>query len=423
MSTALAVAGVTAVLRGMLATWLSDQDANAALSGGSADVTAVAPDTIELTGANAGPRLNLFLHQVSPNGGWRNVDLPSRDVRGRPSGRPPLALDLHYLMTAYGPQELQAEVLLGFGMQLLHEVPVLDRREIEDRLPAHLRSSRLGRQVEMIKVMPETMSTEELSKLWAALQAHYRPTAAYHVSVVLIESTSAGRAALPVLSRGPVDPVTKRERGIVAEAGLVPGLPGITAVRPPDDQPGAVLGDTVTIEGHHLDGTDRAVRIVDEQLGIEREISAQAGAESGSLRFTLPNAPAQLAVGSYALRALVRRPGEPDRRESNRLSLSILPAIATALPVTVARDAQGTAVIALAARPQVRPHQRASLVLGGLEVLAEPHPTATSSLTFRVPEAPAGSHLARLRVDGIDSILVDASVTPPVFLDRRVIIT
>ena len=423
MSTALGVAGVTAVLRGLLESWLIEHDANAALGGDNAEVTAVAPDTIELTGANAGPRLNLFLHQVSPNGGWRNVDLPSRDGRGRRTAGPPLAVDLHYLLTAYGPQELQAEVLLGYGMQFLHEVPVLDRTEIEGRLPAALQASQLGRQVETIKITPEAMTTEELSRLWSALQAHYRPTVAYHVSVVLIDSPAAGRAALPVLSRGPVDPVTGRDRGVAVQPDLLPPLPGITAVRPPNGQPGAVTGDTVTVEGHHLDGTNRAVRLENQPLGVAQEIAALAGAESGLLRFTVPDLPADLPVGTYLLRAVVQRPGEAAPRESNRLSLTLVPEITTALPIVVARDPQDTATVNLTCRPEVRPHQRASIVAGGREALADAHPAATSTLTFQIPDAPAGTHLLRLRIDGIDSLLVDRSVTPPVFLDRRITIT
>lgn len=411
MSTALAVAGVTAVLRGMLEAWLADQNANAALNGANAEVTAVAPDTIELTGANATPRLNLFLHQVAPNQGWRNLDLPSADARGRRTARPPLALDLRYLLTAYGPLELQAEVLLGYGMQLLHEVPVLERGEIEDRLPLVLRSSQLGRQVERIKVTPEPMSTDELSKLWSAIQAHYRPTASYHASVVLIESEPEGRVPLPVLTRR-----------LVAEPGLQPSLPGITAVRPPNRQPGAVLGDAVEVEGHHLDGADRAVRLENRALGIDREIAALPGSESGLLRFTVPVQPAALAVGTFTLRALVQRPGEAGRRESNQLSLTLVPHITTALPLDVARDAQGDATVSLSFRPQVRPHQHASIVLGGREVPAQPLPNPTGTLIFEVEDAPLGDHLVRLRVDGIDSLLVDRTSTPPVFLNRVVTI-
>lgn len=423
MSSALAVAGVTAVLRGMLEAWLADQNANAALGGANAEVTAVAPDTIVLTGGEAIPRLNLFLHQVSPNSGWQNVDLPSRDAGGRRSTSPPLALDLHYLLTAYGPQELQAEVLLGYAMQLLHEVPALGRGEIEARLPATLQSSQLGRQVETIKITREAMAMEEMSRLWSALQAHYRPTAAYQVSVVLIDSPGAGRSALPVLTRGPVDPATNRERGIVAQANLLPSLPGITAVRPPDSQPGAILGDTVSVEGHHLGGTNRAVRLENRQLGIEHEIAALAGGESGVVRFAVPTLPADLAVGTYALRALVQPPGDAHRRESNRLSFAILPEITTALPLSVARDPQGVATVNLACRPDVRPHQRASLIVGTREVLADARTVATANPTFHIADAPVGTHFLRLRVDGIDSLLVDRSVTPPVFLDRRITIT
>lgn len=341
MSSALAVAGVTAVLRSMLESWLNDQDANAALGGANAEVTAVAPDTIELTGASAGPRLNLFLHQVSLNSGWRNVDLPSTDSRGARTANPPLALDLHYLLTAYGPQELQAEVLLGYGMQLLHEVPVLNRGQIEVRLPPVLLPSQLGRQVEMIKITPEVMSTEELSKLWAAFQARYRPTASYLASVVLIESPSAGRAALPVLSRGPVDEATGRERGVVVQPDLFPPLPGITAVRPPNSQPGAVLGDTVIVAGHRLNGTNRAVRLENSQLGVELEISAEPGTEAGLLRFTVPNDPAALPVGTYSLQALVQPPDELAQRTSNRLSLTVLPNILNSAQRSAKRSGAG----------------------------------------------------------------------------------
>lgn len=422
MSTALAVAGVTAVLRGLLDDWLQDQHANDALDGENAEVTAVAPDIIPL-GENAGPRLNLFLHQVSMNNGWRNVDQPSRDARGQRTASPPLALDLHYLLTAYGRLDLHAEVLLGFGMQLLHEVPVLGREQIEDRLPPALETSQLGRQVEMIKITPQPMSTDEVSKLWSALQAHYRPTAAYQVSVVLIESQSPGRAAPPVLTRGPVDPATNRERGIVVQGDLLSTLPGLTAVRPPDMQPGAVLGNTVSLDGHHLGGSQRAVQLQNLQLGIDLEVPALAGTESGRLRFQVPNAPPQLPVGTYALRALVRRPGETARRDTNQLALSILPDIVTALPIVVARDAAGTATVNLSCRPEVRAHQRVSLVVGAREVLAEPRTVPTANLAFEIADAPAGTHLLRLRVDGIESLLVDRTVTPPVFLDRRITIT
>ena len=131
-----------------------------------------------------------------PAGEIATCHRPTPEDSGLRRHRSPPSID--YLLTAYGPEELQAEVLLGYGMQLLHELPVLDRTAIEDRLPQALRSSGLGRQVELIKITPEPMGTEELSKLWTAMQAKYRPTASYHVSVVLIESSDRA-----VEDRGP----------------------------------------------------------------------------------------------------------------------------------------------------------------------------------------------------------------------------
>ena len=46
-----------------------------------------------------------------------------------------------------------------------------------------LRASDLAEQYEQIKITPAPMSTEEMSKLWSAIQSHYRPTAAYLASV------------------------------------------------------------------------------------------------------------------------------------------------------------------------------------------------------------------------------------------------
>ena len=72
---------------------------------------------------------------------------------------------------------------------------------------------------------------------------------------VLIEARKPGRSALPVLSRGPVDPASGRDRGVVVEPSLLPPFPTIERVLPPNDEPAAVLGETVRLSGHHLDGT------------------------------------------------------------------------------------------------------------------------------------------------------------------------
>ena len=134
MSTALAIASVTAVLKDLLNNGVIDHDL--ASSVGEVVVSALPPDRIDALGtpADQKSRLNLFLYQITPNQGWRNVGLPSHDGRGERLSNPPLALDLHYLLTAYGLEEFHAEILLGYGMQLLHETPVLTRSAIRTSL-------------------------------------------------------------------------------------------------------------------------------------------------------------------------------------------------------------------------------------------------------------------------------------------------
>ena len=93
MSSPLAIAAVTAVLKDLLNDGLLDHDLSVV---GSFGVTALPPDRVE-TGQNEPNQLNIFLYQVTSNQGWRNDSLPSLDSSGqRKLSSPVLALDLHY---------------------------------------------------------------------------------------------------------------------------------------------------------------------------------------------------------------------------------------------------------------------------------------------------------------------------------------
>src|SRR4051812_42346009 len=134
MSSALAIASVTRVLKDLLNNGLVDHDISGAV-GGNVTVTALSPDRVAVQpDGNEANQLNVFMHQVGPNAGWRNVDLPTRNPTGDRVGNPLLALNLHYLITAYGADELNGEILLGYAMQLLHETPVLGRQAIRTAL-------------------------------------------------------------------------------------------------------------------------------------------------------------------------------------------------------------------------------------------------------------------------------------------------
>ncbi len=430
MSSPLAIAAVTAVLRDLLNNGLIDHNITGSL-GSNVDITAVPPDTIAVDPATARSQLNLFMHQVTPNAGWRNEGLPSRDGRGTRLSNPPLALDLHYLLTAYGAAELHSEILLGYAMHLLHETPVLDRQAIRTALsggtvpgsilpPAYqaLAAADLADQVEQIRITPMTMSTEEMSKLWSALQAHYRPTAAYHVSVVLIEAQRAKRSALPVLTRGKVDPASGRERGVVAGASLIPPYPMLTAIELPNNQLAARLGDTITLRGHNLEGTNVVARFEHPRLDdpIDRIVGANANGET--LTVTLPNgAAAQIAwpPGAWDVTLMLQRPGETEVRSTNVQPLMLAPRLDITASIAVRNAVSGAVTLTLAFTPQVRPGQKVSLNAGGHEALPSNFTAQTGSLIFVFPDLAVGQQWLRLRVDGAESLLVNRAVTPPQF--------
>jgi hypothetical protein len=74
--------------------------------------------------------------------------------------------------------------------------------------------------------------------------------------------------------------------------------------------------------------------------------------------------------------------------------------------------------------PEVRPEQRAALLLGDQEIEAQAHTAQTATLTFQAQNVTAGDYFVRLRVDGVDSLLINRAVTPPVFdATQRVTVT
>jgi hypothetical protein len=436
MSNALAIAGVSAVLKDLLDSGLIDHQVTDALGAG-VTVSSLAPTVVPINGDGAVPRLNLFLYQVTPNAAWRNVDLPSRDASGRRVSNPPLALDLHYLLTAYGIAELQAEVLLGYGMQLLHENPVLGREAIRTALNPSpvsgallpsvyqaLRSADLAEQVEMLKITPSAMNAEEMSRLWSALQAPYRPTAAFQVSVVLIEPQGPAISPLPVLTRGRRILGTERDEGVTVTPGLVPPYPTLESVlAAANPTPSTLqLGDVLTARGHHLAGTARAIWLRNDRLGIEQEIPLADSADEATFTFNVPSLPAALPVGLYQLQLRVVRVGEAEPRTSNPLPVALAPAITSFPPIAMTRSGANVLSVRIGCQPEVRLGQKVTLLMDTREAPAQPFSANSATLDFEFADAPpaGGTPLLRLKVDGIESIVVNRGARPPAFFNHRI---
>jgi len=421
MSNPLAIAAVTATLRNLLQKALAtDPDLN------DITVTTQPLDRARVNG-NAANQMNVFLYHVIPSGTWRNADIPGR-VRPGETGNFPLGLNLYYLLTAFGKENDNtrpfSHQIMGRAMSVLNDHPLLGSDEIRGALP----NNDLWNQVERVRFTLQPFSVEEIAKLWTGFQTQYRLSVAYEAAVVLIESARPIVTPLPVLTRG------KNDSGIVAQANMLSPFPTVSEMKlllppvppaqtptipAPDGQTTATLGYGVQLVGRHLDGDEVSVQFTPARLPAPPPVPALPGGTDTQITVAIPNDPANWPAGLYSVQAivtkfLVPKPKKPQDKEShttNALPMAIAPQITSKLPMAVKSKAK----IKLTCSPAVQPSQQASLLLGMQEVPADAHAAATNQLTFASDAAALGDYLIRLRVDGVDSQLIDHSAKVPAF--------
>jgi hypothetical protein len=172
----------------------------------------------------------------------------------------------------------------------------------------------------------------------------------------------------------------------------------------------------VTLEGHDLEGVDRQVTLSLAAFQINRSLPViKEGLDKVS--FIVPN---DLPVGLYRVELSVQRLEDSHARRTNQLPLALAPQIV--LPPASATRNDNTVRLAIDMVPPVRPGQTAALILGDLEFAAEPITAPASQLTFKIADAPpsGSTHLARLRVDGFESPIINRMKTPVVYLERPI---
>ena len=422
MSNALAIAAITATLRNLLET----VNQGTGLNRTNVVITTKPPDKARDSNGS-GNQINLFLYQVLPNAAWRNMDIPQR-VRPGETAIPPLALNLYYMLTAYGDSDDDSlgHRLLGHAMSILYDHPLLGAQEIKDALPSPI-DSELENQIERVRITLQPLSVEEIFRLWSGFLTQYRISVSYEVAVVLIESTRPVKTPLPVLSR------SKDDRGVTAQGNMIPPFTTLTKLGLPGDiQPAIRPGETLTIEGFHLDAKNPQVLLTQTRFGFTWPLTPDAGTTAEKMKVTLPASPPQLQppdptaptdwpVGFYSV-ALRFTNDDGFITSSNELPLAMAPGISNL-------QVQGNhtdATIKLQSSPGVQQGQRVALLIGGQEVPfvfpAPPSPPpqppqAISDLTFHVGAIDAGTYSVRLRVDGVDSLLIkqDQQGKPPIF--------
>ncbi len=397
MSNYLAIAAVTATLRNLLMNVDMGIPADPAL----ADTQITTRPLDRARTADDNNQINLFLYHTAPNAALRNMDMVER-MRPRENGQLPLALNLYYLMTAYGRgnDDLMTHRLLGRGMSIMHDYPILSPTEIRDALAGN----DLYRQIEHVRINPQNLSVDEMFRLWATFQTAYRISVVYEVAVVLIESTRPISAFPPVIGIGSA-----------TVPAVAPLFPTLDAIEPPMGRSSARLGDVLSLRGVNLDGDSVAVRFNNRSLAQPIILEPLAGRTASELSVHLPGgSTAQRAwrAGPYTVSVDVSKGGEI--HSSNELPLAVAPSVVEILPSERYED--GTVALTVICSPAVYPEQRVALLLGDREIVAEPPvERSTVTLDFIAAGIPPGEYYIRLRVDGVDSILVDLSGPSPIY--------
>jgi hypothetical protein len=418
MSNPLAIAAVTATMRNLLTRGIrADPDLD------DTTVTMLPVDRARPDGAAAN-QLNVFLYHMLPSPAWRNMDMPTR-VRSGETGVPPLALNLYYLITAYGRNN-DAELpfshqLLGRAMSVLMDHPLLGADEIKAALP----NNDLWQQIERIRFTLQPLPQDELSKLWTGFQTGFRLSMAYEATVVLIESGASVKAPLPVLTRRFDD------GGPTIQPSLAPPYPTLTGLMLPHPQAYLVPGESLVLQGSQLRGDGATVNFANPNLNAPIAVPVVLPGTEDQISVVIPDVPANWVAGFYTVTVTVTRNGAPDAnkdpankvpfnqaRTTNALSVALAPRITSALPLVV-RTAAGVTQVTVQSKPDLRPGQRVALMLDDREIAAPDRAAQSNQTTFDVPNATANtSFRMRLRVDGVDSPIIDWTQTPPAFDDN-----
>lgn len=413
MSNSLAITAVTNILSRLLEKGVKLND-DGTTDPELTDLKVTALPPAKARGTNTFNQINLFLYQIISNATFKNMNMP-RQVRSGETGAPPLALNLNYLLTAFGKddEDMLGQRLLGRAMRILNDFPIAGVSSLFGSGEAKnvLSESGVDTQVENVRITLLPMTLDEISKLWTIFQTDYRISVAYQASVVLIESVQPVKSSLPVLRRGASD------KGAEVQASHIPIL---TDVQPSGSMPSATLGTDLTIFGQYMNTDGIKVRFSSRLLSTPIEKDPMPDIYPDHIVFHLanlnedPDAYVTWISGFFTVSLIIQYPNKP-ALITNEIPMAFAPVI-TVSPLNALA---GDVTLTITCVPRIRDGQHVVLLFGDSQISLQSINTPTdkskpTTLTFLIKDAKPGSYLVRLRVDGVDSLPFILTGTPPI---------
>lgn len=126
------------------------------------------------------PLVGLYLYRVEYNPAAANLDWQATTATQLTA--PPFGLNLHYLITPYGPDQLEIQRTLGEVMRVFHERPIVRRDDPVLAAP-------LATMTEELRIVPRLLSLSDMLDLWKGFdEVAFRLCVTYEVSTILIDS-------------------------------------------------------------------------------------------------------------------------------------------------------------------------------------------------------------------------------------------
>lgn len=120
--------------------------------------------------------LTLFLYRITQSSELRSPATPE----GRNVAPPALALELHYLLTAWADDARMEQTMLTWAMRAIQMHPVLD---------SSILSADAGWSAsDTVQIVAEELSLDDMSRIWDSLSPKYRMSVAYVARVVHVDA-------------------------------------------------------------------------------------------------------------------------------------------------------------------------------------------------------------------------------------------
>ena len=127
--------------------------------------------------------VSLFLYRIAANTSRRNLP-PTVGPDGR-RFRPPIPLDLFYIVTAWAPTAVRQQRLMGWTIRMFEDVPILPTGLLNNYGP----EPEIFQPGETVEILLDVLTLQDLNNFWGVSKASLQLSVGYIARMLHIQSS------------------------------------------------------------------------------------------------------------------------------------------------------------------------------------------------------------------------------------------